>query len=118
MKRKGGWSHNLTQRQLQDLKDGRLKYPKTNKILGSAYRPQDFKYIILKYGLKENKCEWCGLTQWNGKLISMQLHHKVRAKPKNDRLDNILFLCPNCHFQHEHPTNPERLEIISPISEI
>ena len=30
----------------------------------------------------------------------MQLHH-VNGQGKDNRLENILFLCPNCHAQTE-----------------
>lgn len=33
------------------------------------------KEKLLKEGIKENKCEICGITEWNGKPLVMQLHH-------------------------------------------
>ena len=42
------------------------------------------------------KCECCGLSEWQGKPIPLELHHK-----NGDRLDNeesnLILLCPNCH---------------------
>lgn len=56
------------------------------------------KLRLLAEGLKENRCEQCGLTQWEGKALNMQLHH-VNGDGKDNRLENIVFLCPNCHAQ-------------------
>ncbi len=53
---------------------------------------------LLKEGLKENRCEECGLTEWRGKPLSMALHH-VNGNGEDNRLHNLSFLCPNCHAQ-------------------
>lgn len=34
------------------------------------------KRRLIAEGLKENRCEICGITHWMGKPVSMQLHHK------------------------------------------
>lgn len=45
------------------------------------------------------QCRDCGLTgQWNGKPITLQLEHKNGINNDN-RIDNLCFLCPNCHTQ-------------------
>ncbi len=51
---------------------------------------------LIADGLKENVCERCGLRDWLGQPIVMQLHH-VNGLGKDNRLENIEFLCPNCH---------------------
>ncbi len=58
------------------------------------------KQRLLAEGLKENRCESCGLTEWQGKPLNMQLHHN-NGRGKDNRLENISFLCPNCHAQTE-----------------
>lgn len=59
------------------------------------------KQRLLDSGLKENRCEECGLTQWRGKPLNMSLHH-VNGHGKDNRLENIQFLCPNCHSQTDN----------------
>lgn len=56
------------------------------------------KEVLLKHNLRENKCEICGITEWNGQPLTLQLHH-INGNPKDDRLENLQILCPNCHSQ-------------------
>lgn len=57
------------------------------------------KKRILKFNLKENKCEECGLPPiWNGKKLVLQLDH-INQITTDNRLENLRFLCPNCHTQ-------------------
>lgn len=46
--------------------------------------------------LKGNQCECCGITDWNGAPLKMQVHHKDGNR-WNNTLDNLMVLCPNCH---------------------
>lgn len=47
------------------------------------------------------KCEECGCgSTWNSKPITLQLDH-VNGNSDNNSLDNIRWLCPNCHTQTE-----------------
>lgn len=51
---------------------------------------------ILEEGLKPHRCECCGLEQWMGKPIPLELHHKDGDRHHNE-LENYELLCPNCH---------------------
>lgn len=50
------------------------------------------------YGLKENKCELCGIDSWNNNKITCEIHH-IDGDRTNHKLDNLQILCPNCHSQ-------------------
>ncbi len=55
----------------------------------------------IKKWIKEergNKCEECGITEWLGNPISMEVDHIDGNKNNND-LSNLKILCPNCHSQ-------------------
>lgn len=57
------------------------------------------KKRILKEGLLEYKCECCGNDgEWNGKPLMLQLDHKD-GDHTNHSIENLRFLCPNCHSQ-------------------
>lgn len=41
-------------------------------------------------------CEKCGLTEWMGEEIPLQIHH-IDGDHYNNDLNNLQILCPNCH---------------------
>ena len=51
---------------------------------------------LLQEGYKEYKCERCGLTEWLGEPIPLELHH-IDGNRNNNTLENFQLLCPNCH---------------------
>jgi hypothetical protein len=51
---------------------------------------------LIKEGFKEAKCECCGLTEWMGEPIILELDHK-NSDHFDNRLDNLMIVCPNCH---------------------
>jgi hypothetical protein len=55
---------------------------------------------LINAGLKEKRCELCGIDSWMGKPLNVQLHHK-NGDGTDNRLPNLQFLCPNCHSQTE-----------------
>ncbi len=68
-------------------------------IRNSPARPATVKALILKNKLLDYKCKWCGLgPKWNGKKITIQLDH-INGNNKDNRIENLRFLCPNCHSQ-------------------
>lgn len=67
-------------------------------INGSIIRSSNLKELLFKAGLKENRCEICNITEWQNAPIKCQLHHKDGDK-RNNTLENLQILCPNCHSQ-------------------
>lgn len=67
----------------------------------SYVKSSSLKKKLIDSGLKEYKCECCGISDWNGKKLSLQVHHSNGDNTDN-RLENLILLCPNCHSQTDN----------------
>lgn len=67
------------------------------KLIESGKASKEAAVTYLKNNI-EYKCFQCGISEWNGKHIVLQIEHKD-GNPKNNTIDNICWLCPNCHTQ-------------------
>lgn len=47
------------------------------------------------------KCEICGISDWLGADLILQLHH-IDGNRENNKEENLALLCPNCHTQTEN----------------
>lgn len=56
------------------------------------------KTRLLLAKLKEARCEMCGLSSSRSQPLSLELHH-INGDGLDNRLENLLLLCPNCHSQ-------------------
>lgn len=52
---------------------------------------------LFEEGIFEKKCYSCGNTEWLGQPIPLELHH-IDGNNKNNNLENLMILCPNCHY--------------------
>jgi len=62
----------------------------------STYHSWKLKKRLLAAGLLEPRCARCGLDEWQGQRIVLELDH-VNGAHTDNRLENLRLLCPNCH---------------------
>ena len=75
------------------------------------------KYLIEKYG---HECWGCGISEWQGEKLHLEMDH-IDGNNKNNDIDNIRILCPNCHTQTEtfcgkHKKKREKMGFFSDFS--
>jgi 5-methylcytosine-specific restriction endonuclease McrA len=67
---------------------------------GSREKAKNLKLHMLAHG-KKYECSDCGLTEWRGNKISLDIDH-TDGNCENNETNNLQFLCPNCHRQKTH----------------
>lgn len=59
------------------------------------------KKLLISLSLAEYVCGICNMDPiWNGKSLSLHIDH-INGIRNDNRLENLRFLCPNCHSQTE-----------------
>ena len=51
---------------------------------------------LLREGYKKHICENCGLSEWLGNHIPLEVHH-IDGNSHHNEISNYQLLCPNCH---------------------
>jgi hypothetical protein len=67
-------------------------------VEGPIRNRNNLKNRLVAAGLKQNRCEECGISTWRDRPLSMALHH-VNGDGRDNRIENLAMLCPNCHSQ-------------------
>lgn len=62
--------------------------------------PASLKQRLIEMGALSEICSECGLSEWRGKRIVIQLDH-INGINTDNRVENLRMLCPNCHSQTE-----------------
>ena len=82
---------------------GRPSVPQKRKQPIDAYltnqlpiRSHSLREKLIASGRKEHKCEKCGLTEWLGEPIPLELDH-IDGNHWNNADENVWVICPNCH---------------------
>jgi hypothetical protein len=56
----------------------------------------NLKKRLIKENFLKEQCYKCGITHWQGQLLSLQLEH-INGCNSDNTIDNLILLCPNCH---------------------
>lgn len=62
--------------------------------------------ILVKF---ESKCNCCGLSEWQNKLIPLEIHH-INGDNSDNREENLALLCPNCHSITDNFRNKNKIK--------
>jgi hypothetical protein len=97
----------------------RPRQPTLEVILQKSRSRCTIKRRLLMAGKLVNRCDFCGLTEWRGRPISIQVDH-INGIRDDHRVENLRMLCPNCHSQT--PTygarNRKRIRITENLSRV
>ena len=90
-----------TARSPESIEQARVKTQKLreDRYLNAAF--DDLHILQKKKRVLEEQngaCNKCGITNWLGNYLPLELEHKDGNNQNNDR-NNLEVLCPNCHSQ-------------------
>ena len=75
----------------------------TDEILAGKhpqYQTNKLRLRLIAEGIKDEKCEMCGIEEWLGERLAFELDH-IDGNSNNHLLENLRIVCPNCHSQTE-----------------
>lgn len=82
-------------------------YKSTEEYLQSTcIKSPLLKEKLFRDGIKQRICECCGLSEWLGQPIPLELHHKDENHYNNE-LNNLEILCSNCHSLKTYQTKEQ-----------
>jgi 5-methylcytosine-specific restriction endonuclease McrA len=68
------------------------------ELLAAPRNRSHLKMRLAGAGLLGTCCERCGIAEWCGEPLALELHHK-NGDGQDNQLENLSLLCPNCHSQ-------------------
>lgn len=69
---------------------------------------QSMKKRIIDNNILPYECDICkNKGEWNGSVLTLQIDH-INGVSKDNRIQNLRFLCPNCHSQTDTYTGKNR----------
>ena len=79
------------QKYISDWKNGKVNGLKGKYQISNYIR----KYLMIKYNHKCARCGWSEINPFT-KIIPLEIEH-LDGNYTNNKEDNLILLCPNCH---------------------
>jgi hypothetical protein len=76
----------------------RVKPLKEVLVRDSTLGTSQLRKRLRRHGLLGHSCQICGVTEWMGRSLTLELDH-INGVSNDHRLKNLRLLCPNCHSQ-------------------
>ena len=75
----------------------KMMQTKLKKLMEADFNTLEYtscrKRVLIE---QDNKCNRCGLSEWQGEKLTLEIDHKDGNHSNNVR-ENLEGLCPNCH---------------------
>ena len=92
-------NHCFTDKDRQKVIDNKKSLVVADLKKDGIFRSNHYlRKIIQEYSLLEYHCAKCSITTWNNAPITLDLDH-IDGNSHNCKLENLRWLCPNCHSQ-------------------
>src|SRR5258708_33920335 len=86
-----GYAHN------KGVNSNQRKLPNQIFIIGQRQKSAQLRRALIESTIKY-RCVICNIDEWKGKKINLEIDH-IDGNSEDNRIENLRFLCPNCHSQ-------------------
>lgn len=92
------FSHRNTMQHKIDKQQRITRTVENSLVEHSTLSRSTLRGFLIRNNLFTNQCSCCGITEWQGKPITIEVDH-INGVSDDNRIENLRSLCPNCHSQ-------------------